>query len=274
MASHPQKKSFIPRIFHDCDKQEPSLSKVNNKANKGTAKPSLPVKTYSSGHPIRSLPLHDDGLIPEDDDAVRRSLLALETDRARMKQSLEETVREAEERIQDMQKLLEEREKLLADNGKLSQQVEDQEKKLIENNIDPETGLPLDVTTDQKAAAEKQKKISKADVSQMRERLQLLNENSDMYLIDIQKILREIEEVEATSLRVGGLKPEDALSPEEMAEVIKEMEEAQKKADKDKTKEKGEVEEESEEEESSTAEEAEKITVPSKDELFVTQNQD
>ena len=43
-----------------------------------------------------SKPGTNDGLLKEDEDAVRRSLLQLEADHARMKQTLEETIRDAE----------------------------------------------------------------------------------------------------------------------------------------------------------------------------------
>jgi hypothetical protein len=65
----------------------------------------------------------------------------------------------------------------------------------------------------------------------------------------LQKILREIEELEATSSRVGGLKPEDALTSDEMAKIIKAMEEAQRKADRKERRARGEESEEEEEEE-------------------------
>ena len=54
--------------------------------------PSILIIVSSSS----SKPGINDGLLKEDEDAVRRSLLQLEADHARMKQTLEETIRDAE----------------------------------------------------------------------------------------------------------------------------------------------------------------------------------
>ena len=53
----------------------------------------IPMCIFS---PSSSKPGLNDGLLKEDEDAVRRSLLELEADHARMKQTLEDTIREAE----------------------------------------------------------------------------------------------------------------------------------------------------------------------------------
>ena len=93
-----------------------------------------------------------------------------------------------------------------------------------------------------------------------------------------QNILRDIEELEATSQRAGGRPVADTLPHDEMMALIKEMEEAQKKEQQNKkNKEEGKEEEEEEEDEGSessspTPEDKEESRPTSKSEVFLTQN--
>ena len=91
-----------------------------------------------------------------------------------------------------------------------------------------------------------------------------------------QNILRDIEELEATSQRAGGRPVADTLPHDEMMALIKEMEEAQKKEQQNKkNKEEGKEEEEEDEgseSSSPTPEDKEESRPTSKSEVFLTQN--
>ncbi|KAL8605605.1 hypothetical protein ACOMHN_031542 [Nucella lapillus] len=271
------KKSSIPRAMHE-DQVKPRLR---------GPKPPL-TKPTNHTHHILSKPGPNDGLLKEDGDAVRRSLLELEADHARMKQTLDQTVQDAEERLATMEKLMAERERLCSANltaaaertGTLEQQVENYEKTLMENNIDPETGAPEEPTGEQVATVEKVKKVTKGDVSKMREKLHQMDENSDKYLIEVQNMLQEIEELEATSSRVCDTSPLDGLAPKDLTALIQRVEQTQRKEERQRKKqertETGEedgddTEEEEEEQDSPSSEEKEKEDPPMKPKVFITQ---
>ncbi|KAK7502786.1 hypothetical protein BaRGS_00006036 [Batillaria attramentaria] len=174
------KKSFIPRATHECDRP-------------GKTKPKPPIKLPQKPAQQRKPPPND-GLIPEDSTAVRRSLQTLEQDHDRMKQTLEDTVKEAEDRLEAMRKLMEEREKRMAATLEtqteqikhLEETVDNCEKKLLENGIDPATMEKMEPTEEQAEQVEKVRKVTKADVSKMREKLHEMSEQSDQYLNDVQ----------------------------------------------------------------------------------------
>ena len=102
-----------------------------------------------------------------------------------------------------------------------------------------------------------------------------------------QNILKDIEELEATSQRAGGRAAADTLSHAEMQDLIQEVEEAQKKEQQEKKKKKKQdckEDEEKEEEEEEVEEEEEKSESPaasseekgdsqlrSKSDVFLTQ---
>lgn len=220
------KKSSIPRPAHECDRQ-------------GKSKPKGPKPPFVQKPPQHSKPPVSDGLIHENANALRHSLNNLEVDHDRMKQTLEDTVREAEERLEVMRKLMEEREKRMAGTletqsqqiEQLEQTVDNCEKKLLENNIDPVTGETLEPAAEETEQVEKIRKVTKADVSRMREQLLDLNQKSDQYLVDVQHMLQELRELEATSSRVGDLQAID-MTPEEIAAFIAEEEEKEKEKER------------------------------------------
>ncbi|XP_076464071.1 uncharacterized protein LOC143296153 [Babylonia areolata] len=274
------KKSSIPRATHDNDRLDQSKSRLRG------PKPPIPKPTNHS-HSQQSKPSAHDGLLKEDEDAVRRSLLELEADHARMKQTLEDTVREAEERLVAMEKLMAEREKLVSAaserNEMLENQVETYEKVLIENNIDPVTGEAMEPT----AATEKKKKVTKGDVSKVREKLRQMNKDSDKYLTDVQTTLQEIDELQSTSQRVSDTSHLKDMSRTEFKALVQRVEDAQQKEEQEKRRkerkekgeeeeEEGDVEEEEEEEEEQTPsptprQEEENVQPPSKPDVFITQ---
>lgn len=217
------KKSSIPRpTQNECDR----LAKTKPKASLLSQKPKQ-----------QSKPAPEDGLIHQDADVLRRSLQSLEADHDRMKQTLEETVKDAEDRLEAMRKLMEEREKRMAGTletqtekiAQLEKAVDDCEKKLLENDIDPATMDKMQPTEEQAQQVEKQRKVTKAEVSKMREKLHEMNQKSDQYLSDVQHIMQELRELEATSSRAGGL-PVGELPPEDLARLVEESKEAEAKA--------------------------------------------
>lgn len=283
------KKSSIPRAVQETDRTDQA-----SKSRLRVRGPKPPVsKPNPHCHQTHSKPSPHDGLLKEDDDAVRRSLLELEADHAKMKRTLEDTVQEAEERLAAMEKLMAERERLCAADmiaaaertESLEQQVENYEKTLIENNIDPVTGAAVEPTSEQTTAVEKQKKVTKGEISKMREKLHEMDENSDKYLSDIQNMLQEIEQLEATSYRVCDTSQMENMPTKDLMALIHEVEEAQKKEEKEKKRQKkkekgeeeGDTEDEEEEEEdeqgspSPKQEEKENVQPPPKPEVFITQ---
>nr|KAG5710689.1 hypothetical protein BaRGS_035091 [Batillaria attramentaria] len=103
------------------------------------------------------------------------------------------------------------------------------EKKLLENGIDPAKMEKMEPTEEQAEQVEKVRKVTKADVSKMREKLHEMSEQSDQYLNDVQHMMQELKELEATSSRAGGL-PVGDLSPDDIARIIEEEQKQDKQA--------------------------------------------
>ncbi|KAH9515342.1 hypothetical protein Btru_014191 [Bulinus truncatus] len=161
----------------------------------------------------------------EKSESVSQNLQAItNTEQERRRQEMETRIKMLEDELTKMGGLLEKRKKIMEETEEdakkhqetMEKMIVDQQSLLIKHGVDPVTGEKIILTDDQKEIL--QNRFTKKKIQEMREKLKDMNEHTKTSLLEIEKTLSDIEDLEKASERARTCSPDTLKILQQLAE--------------------------------------------------------